>query len=74
MELSGGLQGGSEPPAFQRAEKQRMAMGSSEDQPKEVAAKDMACDNEIGHTQVNAYSLHNLIVLFSLYDFTVFIL
>lgn len=49
MELSGGLQGGSEPPAFQRAEKQRMAIVSSEEQQEEVAG-----DDEIGHTQVNA--------------------
>lgn len=46
MELSGGLQGGSEPPAFQRAEKQRMAIVSSEEQQEEVAG-----DDEIGHTQ-----------------------
>lgn len=35
IELSGGLHGGSEPPAFQRAESQRMAKVSSEEQAKE---------------------------------------
>lgn len=66
MELSGGLQGGSEPPAFQRAEKQRMAFGSSEEQQEEVAG-----DDEIGHTQVNAGFLRNLIFLFSCKDYFV---
>lgn len=66
MELSGGLQGGSEPPAFQRAEKQRMAIVSSEEQQEEVAG-----DEEIGDTQVNAGFLRNLIILFSCKDYFV---
>ncbi|XP_077232999.1 cyclin/Brf1-like TBP-binding protein isoform X2 [Tasmannia lanceolata] len=49
IELSGGLEGGSEPPAFQRAEKQRMAKESSEEKTEEPCLDTMSCVNDSSH-------------------------
>ncbi|XP_058087602.1 transcription factor IIIB 60 kDa subunit isoform X2 [Magnolia sinica] len=51
VELSGGLQGGSEPPAFQRAERQRMAEASSKEKSTEQCLDTMPSQSKIHHKQ-----------------------
>ncbi|XP_011623664.1 transcription factor IIIB 60 kDa subunit isoform X1 [Amborella trichopoda] len=47
--ISGGIQGGSEPPAFQRAEQQRMANGSADARDKESDVHIMDSERDIMH-------------------------
>ncbi|XVF42652.1 hypothetical protein PTKIN_Ptkin01aG0381800 [Pterospermum kingtungense] len=46
MKVSGGLDGGSDPPAFQRAEKERIAKLSAEENAKSVSSSPLACGSE----------------------------
>ncbi|PPS13573.1 hypothetical protein GOBAR_AA07004 [Gossypium barbadense] len=47
MKVSGGIDGGSDPPAFQRAEKERMAKLSIEENNKSIASSTFASGSEI---------------------------
>ncbi|XP_068634840.1 transcription factor IIIB 60 kDa subunit isoform X2 [Aristolochia californica] len=55
IEISGGLQGGAEPPAFQRAERQRMAKEAAEERAKE----DNLSVGEICHRQNDKEAAHS---------------
>ncbi|MBA0590285.1 hypothetical protein Gorai_018998, partial [Gossypium raimondii] len=47
MKVSGGIDGGSDPPAFQRAEKERMAKLSIEENNKSISSSTFASGSEI---------------------------
>lgn len=53
IDLSGGLEGGLEPPAFQRAERERMIKASSEENPNDSSFVLMPCQTQNNSKQLN---------------------
>lgn len=54
IKMSGGLQGGAEPPAFQRAERQRTANADNQEKLQQVDPNGLSCQDEICQEEVSA--------------------
>ena len=57
IQLSGGLDGGSEPPAFQRAERERKAKECAEENVNDSSVEELACDTQNNSNNLNVPSI-----------------
>jgi len=66
-EISGGLEGGAEPPAFQRAEKQRMEKASAQEKMKESSVVSDTFHINCCYSSIIIFHLFSIHVMLYLY-------